>query len=173
MDKDLDIKRRKFIGKYHALLQEFGFSTPETLFKLISIYATSFYGSVLWDLSGAAAEHLYRSWNILIRSIWKLPNTSHRYFIEEVSDSSHIKTILSQRCLTFFHSLVTSKKKCLSELAKKMIMDQGSKSGRNLNYISINSGFERHNIMTFHPATVANAMKYCPVPEDCLGKVSS
>ena len=139
---------------------------------LCQIYATSFYGSVLWDLSSSAAQQLYTSWNTLIRIIWNLPNTSHRYFIEEVSDSKHIKTILSQRCLTFFHSLVNSKKKCLSELAKKMIMDQGSKSGKNLHYISENSGFERESIMSLHPVTVANAMKYSPVPEDCLGKVA-
>lgn len=102
LDKDLEIKRRKFIGKYHSLKQEFGFSSSEVLLKLVNIYATSFYGSVLWDLNGAAEEKLFTSWNVLIRDIWKIPNNSHRYFIEEVS-GTHLRSALSQRYLTFFH----------------------------------------------------------------------
>ena len=53
-----------------------------------------------------------------------------------------------------------------------MIMDQGYKSGKNIQYISVISGFERETIMSFSPATVANEIKYSPVREDCLGKVS-
>ena len=61
LDKDLEIKRRKFIGKYHSLKQEFG----------------SFNGSVLWDITGSSAEKLFTSWNVMIRDIWKIPNNSH------------------------------------------------------------------------------------------------
>ena len=61
MDKDLEIKIRKFIGKNHSLKQEFGFSSSEVLLKLVNIYATSFYGSVLWDLTGSSAEKLFTS----------------------------------------------------------------------------------------------------------------
>ena len=59
LDKDLEIKRRKFIGKYHSLKQEFGFSSSEVLLKLANIYATSFYGSVLWDLNGSKSKIPY------------------------------------------------------------------------------------------------------------------
>ena len=61
LDKDLEIKRRKFIGNYHSLKQEYGFSSSEVLLKLVNIYATSFYGSVLWDLTGSSAEKLFTS----------------------------------------------------------------------------------------------------------------
>ena len=40
MDADLDSKRRKFIGKYHSLRQEFGFSSPDVLFKLCLLYTS-------------------------------------------------------------------------------------------------------------------------------------
>ena len=47
LDSDTKDKRRRFIGKYHSLRQEFGFLRPEILFKIIEIYTTSFYGSNL------------------------------------------------------------------------------------------------------------------------------
>ena len=130
MDTDVRGKRRKFIGKYHALRQEFGFASPQVLFKLVNIYGMSFYGSVLWDLGGSASDTLYASWNSLVRTIWKLPNTAHTYFIEEISEFPHLKAILSQRFLSFMPSLLNSKKKCLSQLAKKTIYDQGSITGQ-------------------------------------------
>ena len=136
MNADLLKKRGKFIGKCHGLRQEFGFASSEVMFNLINIYATSFYGSVLWDLRGSAANTLFASWNSLIRTIWQIPNTAHRYLIEEISETKHLQAILSQRYLGFTHSLINSKKKCLSEMAKKMVYDQGSITGQNINFIA-------------------------------------
>ena len=172
MDTDLESKRRKFIGKYHSLRQEFGFSSPDVFLKLINIYATSFYGSVLWDLTGTSAKKLFTSWNTLVRHTWNLPNICHKYFIEEISGSSHLKAILCQRFLTFAQSLLSSKKKCLSQLAKKMVMDQGSISGQNLNFVSIESGYSRQSILKMAPKAVINEMKCFPVPEDSAWKVN-
>ena len=160
LDSDLKTKRRKFIGKFHALRQEFGFSSPQVLFKLVNIYGTSFYGSVLWDFGGSAIETLYGSWNSCVRMSWNLPNTTHRYLIEEISEFPHLKSILSQRYLGFMNSLVNSKKKCLAQLAKKMIYDQGSNSGQNINLIAQNSGFSRYDVLKMDPSCVAKDIKY-------------
>ena len=96
MDEDLEKKRRKFVGKCHTLMQEFGFTSPEIKLKIISIYALSFYGSVLWDYTGDSIQRLYNTWNKLVRNLWSFPNTSHRYFIEEISGSKHLKSMLVQ-----------------------------------------------------------------------------
>ena len=172
MNADVDTKRRKFIGKFHAIRQEFEFASSEVLFNLINIYATSFYGSVLWDLRGSAANSLFTIWNYQIRTIRKLPNTAHRYLIEEISESMHLKAILSQRYLGFVQSLLVSKKKCLSELAKKMVYDQGSTCGQNINYIAENAGFSRYSVLKISPRHVASSMKYSVVPEESMWKVS-
>ena len=97
MNSDLDFKRRKFVGKCHSLTQEFGFSSPEVILKIINIYATSFYGSVLWDYTGQSIERMYTTWNRLIRNLWNIPNTSHRYLIEHISASSHLKSVLCKK----------------------------------------------------------------------------
>ena len=171
MDTDVRGKRRKFIGKFHALRQEFGFASPQVLYKLISIYGTSFYGSVLWDLGGSAADTLYASWNSMVRMTWNLPNTAHTYFIEEISESPHLKSILSQRFLTFIHSLLNSKKKCLSQLAFKTIYDQGSITGQNINLIASNSGYNRFEILNMTPNCVAKEIRFSPVPEESVWKI--
>ena len=172
MNADLLKKRGKFIGKFHGLRQEFGFASSEVMFNLINIYATSFYGSVLWDLRGSAANTLFASWNSLIRTIWQIPNTAHRYLIEEISETKHLQAILSQRYLGFTHSLINSKKKCLSELAKKMVYDQGSITGQNINFIALKSGYNRYSVMEISPRHVANSMKYSEVPKESMWKVS-
>ena len=97
MDTDVRGKRRKFIGKFYALRQEFGFASPQVLFKLVNIYGMSFYGSVLWDLGGSASDTLYASWNTLVRTIWKLLYDSFRCPPEIREQVVAMKT--SCRCL--------------------------------------------------------------------------
>ena len=49
LDHDTNNKRRKFIGKFYSLRQEFGFLKPDIFLKIINIYATSFYGGNVWN----------------------------------------------------------------------------------------------------------------------------
>ena len=102
---------------------------------------------------------------------WNLPNTTHRYLIEAISELPHLKAILSQRFLSFMHSLINSKRKCLPELSKKMVYDQGSISGQNLNLIASNAGYTRYNVLKMSPSCVGNTIKYCPVPKESEWKI--
>ena len=47
-----------------------------------------------------ACDRIFTSWNttmfILFRNVWNVPNTTHKYFIEEISETRHIKTKLFQ-----------------------------------------------------------------------------
>ena len=97
MNEDVHNKRRKFIGKFHSIKQEFGFLSPGMLFDIVNIYATSFYGSNLWLFPSPPTEKLFTSWNTMIRTVWNLPNTTHRYFIEEISEAPHLKASLYKR----------------------------------------------------------------------------
>ena len=123
MDGDTSNKRRKFIGKVHSLREEFGFLCPDMMLSIISIYATSFYGSNLWLFSSSATERLFTSWNNMIRMVWSLPNTTHRYFLEDISETPHLKASLYQRYLVFVKSITDSKKVFLSSLAKRVYHD--------------------------------------------------
>ena len=169
LDSDTRDKRVKFIGKFHSLRQEFGFLQANTLFKIIEIYATSFYGSNLWNYSSYETERVFTSWNNMVRSVWNVSNTAHRYLVEELSGTKHIRTKLFQRYTNFINSLIMSKKKCLSALAEVAINDQGSTTRMNLNLISAESGFQ--NVLEMDPRSIASNIVYARIPDEEQWKV--
>ena len=169
MDEDTHNKRRKFIGKVHSLKQEFGFLCSSMLFNIISIYATSFYGSNLWLFPSSAIDRLLTSWNSMIRLVWNIPNTTHRYFLEEISETPHLKATLYQRYLVFVKSIINSKKRFLSALAQRVCHDQGSITRHNLNAIEKDSGC--NDLLSYNPRFISSKVRYAPVPEEDLWKV--
>ena len=162
LKQDLLDKRGKFIGKFHGLFQEFGFMDSDLMLKVIHIYATAFYGSQLWDFSGNDATKLYNSWNSQVRLIFRVPNTTHRYLIEKISNSRHIKFHLYKRYLSFIHSILRSQKDCLSVLGKRMINDYGSVTAKNLLLISNES--QTNDVLSMAPEEVVSMMQFAPVP---------
>ena len=104
-DHDLLKKRGEFIGKLHALKQQLGTTDPIVYTRLVSIYLTSFFGSSLWDLFSPAADRLYKSWNIMTRINFDLPRNSKTFFIEHVSETSHVKSELMKRFTKFYKTL--------------------------------------------------------------------
>ena len=70
MKSDMINKRGQFIGKVNALLQEFHYVNQDLLLKLINVYASSFYGSCLWNLHSKEVERLYTSWNVMVRNVF-------------------------------------------------------------------------------------------------------
>ena len=170
LNSDSSDKRRKFVGKVHSLWQEFGFLDHSLVFDLINIYATSFYGSNLWDFSGSPIDRLFASWNKMVRLVWNLPNTTHRYFIEEISQKPHLKVALYHRYLTFVKSLRSSKKKCVAALCLRLCEDQGSITKKNLNIIEKESNCP--NILSLDSKFVTNQIKYFPVPENEIWRIN-
>ena len=107
---DCALKRGKYIGKVHTLIQEFHFISAEVMTNLIKIYTTSFYSSSLWDLFSSQCERIFTSWNITIRTIFKIPPQSHNYLIESLSNCLHVKGMLASRFMQFNKSLLDNKK---------------------------------------------------------------
>ena len=81
-------KKGKLISKINALLQECNYVDPVLLTKILCIHVTAFYGSSLWDIYSVEVIKIFSSWNVTVRNVFKLPRTTHRYFIEPVSYSS-------------------------------------------------------------------------------------
>ena len=148
-------------GGTSTLRQQFGFANPDVIFKILNIYATSFYGSNLWNFSSQGSTRLFNSWNTMIRNVWGLSNVAHKYLIEHVSSSKHIRTIVYQRFLTFIQSLMRSKKKCLTALAKFVVNDPGSTTCQNLNIISI-GGTQGGVYLSSSPKILPQIKKFIP-----------
>ena len=168
MNKDCDIKRAKFISMIHSLNQEFHFVHPSQVVKLYKIYATSFYGSSIWNLYCDNVSRLYTSWNVAIRILFKLPRETHRYFIEPLSESIHVKTMLCSRFISFFDSLCSSSKLCIRVLANVAKNDQRTVLGKNLTNIANDCKVDKNDLSSL---IVKNTMCYSNIQDDDKWKV--
>ena len=168
MNIDCNIKRGQFIGKIHSLLQEFYFSSPNVLMKLVNIYCTAFYGSNCYDLFSNSCDRLYRAWNVAVRKIFKVDRTSHRYLIEAISQCLHPKVILSSRFVKFHGNNLKCNKPIIRTLSSLCKDDNKTVYGRNLYNISRSCKID---VPSLTPQLVKTTMSYFPVPENQLWRL--
>ena len=98
---DLQWKRREFVGKIHSLRQELCNQSPSVYIKLIVIYFVHFYGHCLWDLSSEDAEGLWTLWNTTVRNVFELPYATHKFILEQIACTTHLKKKLYARFAKF------------------------------------------------------------------------
>ena len=132
MSIDCTLKRGKFIGKVNSLVQEFHFADSKVKMKLIDIYASSFYGSSLWDLFSPTCEKLYRSWNVAVRVCFGVPTTTHRYLVEPLSGVQHVKNMLCSRLVKFLDQLKLCGKPAVTFMAMLYMEDRRTTLGKNI-----------------------------------------
>ena len=161
MNIDCTIKRGRFIGKVNSLLQEFHFADSKVKMKLLGIFASSFYGSGLWDLFSPTCDKLFKSWNVAVRICFGVPPTTHRYFIEPMSGTPHAKTMLCSRLVKFTEQLRKSNKSVVNLLAMLSVEDRRTTMGKTLSKI-------KHEIegkeLSCH--NIKKHMKYFDVPAE-------
>ena len=159
MSGDLLEKRAQYINRNNELLQELYFAHPKTLIKVNNLYNTSFYGSPLWNLFGKEAGHLEKTWNISQRLMLKLHRTTHRYFIEPLSETKHITFNLYKRFIKFSQKLALNKK--TSNLFHVIKNDCRCTTGYNLRRIMLKFGVYRQDEVN---TELLNDVTYQEVP---------
>ena len=78
-----------------------------------------------------------KTWNTSIRIMFDLPIQTHTFFIEPVSESPHIKSILIKRFLKFVSAVRFSHKSILRNLYRMIAKDVRSVTGSNLRRIML------------------------------------
>ena len=144
-----------------SLLQELHFVDYQVSVRILNIYATSFYGSGLWDLQSAGCGRLHKAWNVAIRHALGLPVTAHRYLIESLSGCLHPKTMLSSRLVKLNATLLSSRKSSVQFLSRLCHNDFRTVIGKNMGSICADFRGE-----TVTPGSVKMKLKYVPVPEE-------
>ena len=139
MKKDILVKRAAFIHKNNEINQEFYFSHPDTKIKINSIYNSHFTGSNLWNLFSREAVMVENSWNVSMRLMLDLPRETHRYLIEPLSKTSHIRKVLVQRFLKFLQQIRKSNKVSAKFLLNSICQDTRSTTGSNLRHILLST----------------------------------
>ena len=132
---DLLSKRAILFDKVHQIMQQFGYLKPELVVKLLSVYATSLYGSPLWQLNSPEHLLLNRSWNTAMKIIWDLPHATHTRFLESLSPVPHLESVLIGRFLGFVNSLQNSSQPLLGLLFNACKNNIISQTGQNIKYL--------------------------------------
>ena len=52
--------------------------------QAISVYSTSFYGSMLYNLYGEEANMIYRCWNTAAKLVWDVPRSTFTFLVDRV-----------------------------------------------------------------------------------------
>ena len=164
MKKDIMVKRATYIDKNVTLNQEFHYTHPRTKHEINGIYNNHFTGSPLWDLFSREAEMLYNSWNKSVRLMSKVPLQTHRYFLEHLSGTRHLKITLIKRFLSFITQIENSPKILPNILLQTIRRDCRSTTGSNLRNILMMTS--KDNILELAPFETT-LMLYEPVaPEN-------
>ena len=161
MKADCLAKRGKFIGKVNSLLQEFSFVDSPVMVRVLAIYVTSFYGSSLWNLYSPEVNKIFSSWNVTMRKVFELPWRTHRYYIEDVSGTSHPKRLLCSRFVKFLESLKNCQKGSVRYLASLVCNDRRTVVGKTVTKIALDCKVDRSNL---NGNTVKNLEYFSPPP---------
>ena len=95
--------------------------------------------------------------------MFNLPWTTHRYWIETISDYPHPKTVLSGRYVKFVKSLTTSNKCAVRYLSALCQDDRRTLLGRTLCKIGLDCGVAPSDLSA---NLVKSSLQYFPVPDD-------
>ena len=163
LSKDIMEKRAQFINRANELEQEFSYAHSSTKIRLNQIFNTSFYGSQLWDLFSKEAERVEKTWNISQRIFLKIPRNSHRYFLEPLTKTQHIKFSLMKRFVGFVDKVINSSKPIMRNLMCALKEDCTSTTGKNLRRIMLMVNKDRTIDVT--PEDLVNQV-YVPAEED-------
>ena len=132
LKSDLMEKRAVYINKVNELTQEFHYAHPSTKVRINNIFNSYFYGSCLWNLFGKEAIRLEKTWNVSQRIMLGLPRQAHRYFIEPLSSTRHIRFALMERYIKFAKTMEASDKMVLRKIFQSVKRDCRSTTGENL-----------------------------------------
>ena len=113
MEKDVEVKRARFIEACHELNNQFEHLPSECQLKLMNIYNSHFTGSCLWNFDTTAAKKIFNSWNVNIKVIFDLPFNTHNYIIDQLSFGKNAKKMIFSRYIKFMDSIAKNRRHSL------------------------------------------------------------
>ena len=142
MEHDAKIKRAEFIDKSVEVRQTFKFASPAEILRALKIYCSSFYGAMLWDLTGEGASQVFNAWNTAVKLSWDCPRDTRTYLVQQVlsCDETTARTDLLARYGKFFKSLRSSTSMEVATMANLVSRDIQSTTGKNLRLVEKSSG---------------------------------
>jgi hypothetical protein len=154
--QDMKQKIARYIDKNCSLLQEFSFAHPSTKIRLNNIYNCHFSGSQVWNLFSQGAASFEGTFNRSIKIMAGLPYSTHRYLIEPLAETKHMKIKLMRDYLGFIRRIRDSPKPVLRQLYRVASSDVRTVTGSNLRNILLLT--DKMQVDDLEPSLVENIM---------------
>ena len=142
MDYDTVIKRAQFINKSVEIRNMFHWAAPADVLRALKTYCSSFYGCLLWDLSGSKALQVYSAWDTCVKLTWGCPRWTRTFLLQQVLNSSETsaRTDILSRYGKFSKNLRESVSKEIRVLFNLVSRDLQTTTARNLRFVEDLSG---------------------------------
>ena len=139
------------------------------LFEVNGIYNTHFTGAPLWNLFGKEADMFEKTWNVSVKNMFQISVKTHKYLIEPISNSPHLKSILIKRFLSFIEKIESGRKNTVKHILRVNSLDCRSTTGNNLRNILLLTNKSRIEQLTPRDA---NQIRYHPINTDDEWKIN-
>ena len=120
----------------------------------------------MWDIYSNETIPLWSMWHRLIKSLFGLPLPTHRYLLNEIIESEHIKKTIIKRFLKFTDTLSSSTNPNLTFLHRVQSRDWRSTYGRNYMGICREANVNDIRLVDLSAITVN------PVPQDEVWRIN-
>ena len=142
IDHDAKVNRAEFIDKSVEIRETFDFASPVEVLQALKIYCSSFYGSMLWNLSEEGARQTFNSWNTAVKLAWSCPRETRTYLVQQVLSCGmdNARCDILTRYSKFFKNLRISPSKEVSVLANLVSRDIQTTTGSNIRMVEEASG---------------------------------
>ena len=100
--------------------------------RALKIYCSSFYGSMLWDLTGDGACQVFNAWTTAVKLSWDCPRDTRTYLVQQVlaCDQTSARADALTRYGKFFKSLRASTSKEVATMANLVFRDIQTTTGK-------------------------------------------
>ena len=169
MKDDILSKRARFIQKNCELNQEFSFAHPKTKIFINNTFNCHLTGSPLWDLSSKEVDSFERTWNVSVRKMLDLPVDTHKYLIEPLSGTPHLRKILIKRFISFIKQVESSNKIAAKDLLNVIRKDTMSVTGNNIRVVL--RSVDRWTMEDIQPSDI-DRIWYHDIPDEEKWRVS-
>ena len=112
MEHDAHVKRALFIAESVKLREALSFASPVEILATMKVYCCSYYGSMLWDLSGDGVRKVFNAWITAVKLSWAVPRGTRTYLVQQVLSAglTSARVDIMTRYVGFYRSIIEEQK---------------------------------------------------------------
>ena len=136
----------------------FSWAAPADLLRILKVYCSAFYGSMLWDLGGEKASQLYKAWDTAVKLIWSCPRWTRTFLLQQVllCGETSARTDILSRYGKFCKGLKNNVSQEVRVLFNIVARDLQTTTAKNIRFVQKESGTD---VWTVSPAKLKQSLQ--------------